>query len=48
MYYVCNILKGKMKKKKEFIEINQEKLYPSVENYNYYNLRLFSTAVSVY
>jgi len=24
-----------MKKKKEFIEINQEKLYRSVENYNY-------------
>ena len=27
-----------MKKKKEFIEINQEKLYRSVENYNYYNM----------
>ena len=27
-----------MKKNKEFIEINQEKLYRSVENYNYYNM----------
>ena len=27
-----------MKKNKEFIEINQEKLYRPVENYNYYNI----------